>query len=155
MKVALFIPCYIDQFYPGVGIATLELLERLGVTVSYPEKQTCCGQPMANAGFEHLTGACNDHFIENFSGYDYIVSPSGSCVLHVKEHLHSDSLANEAMNIRTRVFELTEFLVDVVNLEEEAETLHAAHVQQEPACDIDALSADVQMAGALLIRSAT
>ncbi len=116
MKVALFIPCYIDQFYPGVGIATLELLEKLGVTVSYPEKQTCCGQPMANAGFEHLTGSCNDHFIENFSGYDYIVSPSGSCVLHVKEHLHSDSLANEAMNIRTRVFELTEFLVDVVKV---------------------------------------
>ena len=66
-----------------------ELLEKYGVSVSYPEHQTCCGQPMANAGFEHLAGNCNDLFINNFSGFDYIVSPSGSCVLHVKDHLQS------------------------------------------------------------------
>jgi len=117
MKVALFIPCYIDQFYPQVGIATLELLEKLGVDVSYPEKQTCCGQPMANSGFEHLTGTCNDHFIENFSGYDYIVSPSGSCVLHIKDHLHSVHRESEAENIRSKVLELTEFLLDILKVE--------------------------------------
>lgn len=116
MKVALFVPCYIDQFYPGVGIATLELLEKQGIQVTYPEKQTCCGQPMANSGFEHLTGSCNDHFIENFKGYDYIVSPSGSCVLHVKEHLHSHTAKNDAITIRSQVFELTEFLVDVLEV---------------------------------------
>lgn len=116
MKVALFIPCYIDQFYPQVGIATVELLEKLGVTVSYPAKQTCCGQPMANAGFEHLTKSCDDHFVETFSGYDYIVSPSGSCVLHVKDHLHSTENETEATKIRSKVLELTEFLTGVLEV---------------------------------------
>lgn len=116
MKVAIFIPCYIDQFYPQVAIATLELLEKLGVTVSYPEKQTCCGQPMANAGFEHLTESGNTLFIENFSGYDYIVSPSGSCVLHIKDHLHSSVKEQEAISIRAKVYELTEFLTDVLQV---------------------------------------
>lgn len=117
MKVAIFIPCYVDQFYPQVGIATLELLEKLGVSVTYPEKQTCCGQPMANSGFEHLTGSCNDLFIENFSGFDYIVCPSGSCTLHIKDHLHSSAHEKEALSIRTRVMELTEFLTDVLKVE--------------------------------------
>ncbi len=54
MKIALFVPCYIDQFYPQVAIATLELLEKFGMEVSVPEKQTCCGQPMANSGFAYL-----------------------------------------------------------------------------------------------------
>lgn len=77
MKVALFIPCYVDQFYPNAGIATYQLLVKLGVEVTYPAGQTCCGQPMANSGFEHLTTGCNALFIDNFSGFDYIVSPSG------------------------------------------------------------------------------
>lgn len=120
MKVALFIPCYIDQFYPKVGIATLELLEKLGVSVTYPENQTCCGQPMANSGFEHLATACNTKFIENFSGFDYVVCPSGSCVLHVKDHLHSAMEAEEeaATHLRARVYELTEFLTDILALKE-------------------------------------
>jgi L-lactate dehydrogenase complex protein LldE len=50
MQAALLVPCYIDMFYPHVGIATLELLEKLGVDVAYPKDQTCCGQPMANSG---------------------------------------------------------------------------------------------------------
>lgn len=117
MKVALFVPCYVDQFYPNAAIATLELLEKLGCEVHYPKNQTCCGQPMANSGYEHLTGGCNNLFIDNFSGYDYIVCPSGSCTLHIKEHLHSQE--NEAMagDIRKRVFELTEFLVDILRIE--------------------------------------
>lgn len=117
MKVAIFIPCYVDQFYPQVGIATLELLEKYGVFVSYPENQTCCGQPMANAGFEHLTETCTELFIRNFSGYDYIVAPSGSCVLHVKDHLHAQSMENEAKEIRERIFELTEFLTDILDVQ--------------------------------------
>ena len=117
MKVAIFIPCYIDQFYPQVGIATLELLEKYGVSVSYPEKQTCCGQPMANAGFEHLTEPCNELFIENFSGYDYIVSPSGSCVLHIKDHLHSHYTRTKQLTSGKDIFELTEFLTDILKVE--------------------------------------
>jgi Fe-S oxidoreductase len=59
MRVALFVPCYVDQFYPQAAIASLELLEKYGCEVSYPKNQTCCGQPMANSGFEHLSGGCN------------------------------------------------------------------------------------------------
>ena len=118
MKVALFVPCYVDQFYPKAAIATLELLEKLGVEVHYPKNQTCCGQPMANSGYEHLTTGCNNLFIDNFSGYDYIVCPSGSCTLHIKEHLHSPEKEEQAVDIRKRVYELTEFLVDVLNVKE-------------------------------------
>jgi L-lactate dehydrogenase complex protein LldE len=115
MKVGLFIPCYIDQFYPQVAIATLRLLEKVGCDVSYPLQQTCCGQPMANSGFEHLTGGCNENFVRNFADCDYIVSPSGSCTLHIKHHLHA---ANEevATGIRSRIYELTEFLTDIVKV---------------------------------------
>lgn len=115
MKVGLFIPCYIDQFYPRVAIATLKLLEQVGCEVDYPLQQTCCGQPMANSGFEHLTAGCNDNFVRNFSGYDYIVSPSGSCTLHIKDHLHATN-ESEATAIRSRIYELTEFLTDVVKV---------------------------------------
>jgi L-lactate dehydrogenase complex protein LldE len=117
MIVGLFIPCYIDQFYPGAAIATLQLLEKLGVTVVYPPKQTCCGQPMANSGYEHLTTGCNELFIDNFSGFDYIVSPSGSCILHIKDHLHSQGRENEAVQVRRKVYELTEFLTDILKVD--------------------------------------
>lgn len=117
MTVALFVPCYIDQFYPQVAIATLQVLEKAGVTVVYPPKQTCCGQPMANSGFEHLTGPCNTLFVENFAGFDYIVCPSGSCTLHVKEHLHDAKNEERAAYIREHVYELTEFLTDIVQVE--------------------------------------
>jgi L-lactate dehydrogenase complex protein LldE len=118
MKIALFIPCYIDQFYPQVARATLLLLEKLGCTVVYPLNQTCCGQPMANAGYAHLSGGCDANFIRNFTDYEYIVSPSGSCTLHIKQHLHGQNKADErdAAQIRGRVFELTEFLTDVLKI---------------------------------------
>jgi L-lactate dehydrogenase complex protein LldE len=116
MKVALFVPCYVDQFYPSVAVATLELLEKQGITVIYPDKQTCCGQPMANAGFEHLTHATNELFVENFNGCDYIVSPSGSCVLHVKHHLESQKNPAAASSIQKKIYELSEFLTDVLQV---------------------------------------
>ena len=117
MTVALFIPCYVNQFYPEAAKATLQLLQKLGVDVVYPPKQTCCGQPMANSGFEHLSQGCNELFIENFSGFDYIVAPSASCVLHVKDHLHSKTNEEHAQAIRTKVYELVEFLTDVLKVE--------------------------------------
>jgi L-lactate dehydrogenase complex protein LldE len=118
MTVGLFIPCYVDQFYPNAAIATLRLLEKLGVNVVFPLKQTCCGQPMANSGFSHLTKGCDELFVKNFSGLDYIVSPSGSCVLHIKDHLHDDKREQEAMHIRSNIYELTEFLIDILKVEE-------------------------------------
>jgi L-lactate dehydrogenase complex protein LldE len=117
MTVGLFIPCYVNQFYPKAAIATLQLLEKQGVNVVYPMHQTCCGQPMANSGFEHLTGDCDELFVKNFSSFDYIVSPSGSCVLHVKDHLHDDKHEAEATAIRGKIYELVEFLTDVLKVD--------------------------------------
>lgn len=117
MLVGLFIPCYVNQFYPKVGIATYELLQKLGCTVEFPLDQTCCGQPMANSGYEHLTKGCDKNFIDNFSKYDYIVCPSGSCVLHVKDHLHDEKREELASKMRKGVYELTEFITDVLKVE--------------------------------------
>lgn len=116
MKVGLFIPCYIDQFYPAVAIATYQLLKKLGCDVGYPMDQTCCGQPMANSGFSGLTKGCDVNFVKNFGGFDYIVAPSGSCVLHIKEHLKEGADPSELEKIRQSVYELTEFLVDVLKV---------------------------------------
>lgn len=116
MKVGLFVPCYVDQFYPKVAIATLQLLEKFGCDVFYPTSQTCCGQPMANSGFNSMTGGCNKNFIQNFTGCDYVVGPTGSCVLHIKEHMHSVERSEEATHIRNHVYELTEFLTDVLKV---------------------------------------
>ena len=118
MHIGLFIPCYIDQFYPGVGISTYRLLKKLGCEVDYPLDQSCCGQPMSNSGFSALSKGCDANFIRNFKGYDYIVAPSGSCVLHVKEHLQgSEDQGEAAGHIRAHIYELTEFLVDVLQVQ--------------------------------------
>ena len=117
MQVALFIPCYIDQLYPNVGIATLQLLEKLGCDVTFPLEQTCCGQPMANSGFASSSNGCDTNFVKNFSSFDYIVAPSGSCVLHVKEHLKDEAHPEKAVQIRKNIYELTEFLTDVLKVE--------------------------------------
>ena len=109
MRVALFVPCYIDQFYPQVAIASLELLEKLGCEVIVPRDQTCCGQPMANSGFASETRGCDTNFTNNFEGFDYIVGPSGSCVLHLKEH-------HPSLKIRESVYEICEFLTDVLKV---------------------------------------
>ena len=109
MRVALFVPCYIDQFYPQVAVASLELLEKLGCEVIVPQDQTCCGQPMANSGFASSTTGCDTNFSNNFEGFDYIVGPSGSCVLHLKEHHSSEK-------IRNSVFEICEFLTDILKI---------------------------------------
>jgi L-lactate dehydrogenase complex protein LldE len=109
MRVALFVPCYIDQFYPQVAVASLELLEKLGCEVIVPTDQTCCGQPMANSGFASSTDGCDANFTNNFEGFDYIVGPSGSCILHLKEHHPSEK-------IRNSVYEICEFLTDVLKV---------------------------------------
>ncbi|MHA7130871.1 (Fe-S)-binding protein [Algoriphagus namhaensis] len=118
IQIALFIPCYVDQFYPQVGIAALGVLEKLGCHVSYPLDQTCCGQPMANAGYERDTVGTTRHFIETFKDYDYVVCPSGSCVLHVKEHSPKvQGLEKAQMALHDKIFEFTEFLTDVLKVD--------------------------------------
>lgn len=116
MTVALFVPCYIDQFYPRVAVATLRLLERLGCEVAFPEGQTCCGQPMANAGFEVESRKAMRRYVEAFAPYDYVVAPSGSCVLHVREHYDALEQTPDVRHARERTFELCQFLTDVLDV---------------------------------------
>ena len=118
IKVGLFIPCYIDQFYPQVGVATFELLEKLGLDVYYPSEQTCCGQPLANSGAEKDAIPVYKNFVRNFSGFDYIVSPSGSCVYHVKKHYNIIRQTEEVQKVRKSTFELCEFIVDVLKVDD-------------------------------------
>jgi L-lactate dehydrogenase complex protein LldE len=117
MRLGLFIPCYIDAFFPEVGIATLELLERLGHEVVYPRDQTCCGQPMANSGFNAECVDTEALFVRNFSGFDYIVAPSGSCVHHVRDNFDAIEQTAEVREVRARTYELVEFLHDVLKPE--------------------------------------
>ena len=118
MKVGLFIPCYVDAFFPEVGIATLELLERLGLEVAYPLDQTCCGQPMANSGCHGDAAAAEALFVRNFAGFEYVVGPTGSCVHHVREHLTAIPQTDAVRRVRARVYELVEFLHDVLGVRE-------------------------------------
>lgn len=116
-RVGLFIPCYIDQFYPHVGLATVELLEQLGVEVDFPEAQTCCGQPMANTGCTADALPLARRFVEIFAPYDAVVSPSGSCVAMVRAHYHEYFHHDAAYeSLRGRIFELCEYLVDVLKV---------------------------------------
>lgn len=117
-RIGLFIPCYIDQFYPKVGVATLELLQKLGQEVCYPLKQTCCGQPLANTGAEKEAIPVYQNFVNNFSEFDYVVTPSGSCAYHVKEHFDILKQTPEVKKVRQNTYELCEFIVDVLKVED-------------------------------------
>jgi L-lactate dehydrogenase complex protein LldE len=90
MKVALFAPCFIDQLYPHVAIAALQVLERLGVAVAVPEGAVCCGQPAANAGLEHDGDGALARFVATFAPYDRVIVLSGSCAMHVRQHATAD-----------------------------------------------------------------
>ena len=114
MRIGLFIPCYIDAFFPEVGIATLELLERFGHVVAYPHDQTCCGQPMANSGFNAEAAGAEALFVCNFSGFDYVVAPSGNCVHHVRDNFDAIEQTDVVKVVRARTYELVEFLHDIL-----------------------------------------
>lgn len=120
MRVGLFIPCYIDQCYPQVGMAMVRVLERLGVTdLDFPEAQTCCGQPMSNTGCTDSAAPLAKRFVEIFQGYDYVVAPTGSCVAMVRLHF-SELLGQSAelTALQSRTYELCEFLTDVLGVKE-------------------------------------
>lgn len=116
MKVGLFIPCYIDAIYPEVGIATLTLLEKLGVEVGFPLEQTCCGQPMTNEGDFESAKAAEELFVKNFKDFDYVVGPAGSCVKQVRVHYDKLEQTEEVKKVRSHTYELVEFLHDVLQI---------------------------------------
>jgi len=115
--VALFVPCYVDQLYPQVAVATLRLLERHGCTVVFPEAQTCCGQPMSNSGEAAAAAPLCRHFLETFARYEHVVAPSGSCVGMVR-HQFADLVPGHPLleKVRGSTFELCEYLYDVLGL---------------------------------------
>lgn len=115
MKVGLFIPCYVDAVYPEVGLATYKLLRHVGVDVAYPLKQTCCGQPMANAGFEKKAIPLASKFEELFKEFDYVVAPSVSCTAFVR--INYPRLLNHECTTAAKAMDVVEFLHDVVKVD--------------------------------------
>jgi len=122
-RVALFITCINDVMYPPTGRATVQLLERLGCTVEFPREQTCCGQMTTNTGYFDESVPTVRSYVKAFSDYDYVVSPSGSCTAAVRDqhpviaqHSRDQGLVREVEAIHQRVFDVPEFLVDVLGV---------------------------------------
>ncbi|MEJ1201884.1 MULTISPECIES: (Fe-S)-binding protein [unclassified Streptomyces] len=127
MRVALFATCVNDALYPSTAIATVKVLERLGVEVDFPAAQTCCGQPQYNTGYRRATEPLVRRMARAFEGYDHVVTPSGSCVAMVRDNYprigaravaegRGGELADAAASLVPHVHELTEFLVDVLGV---------------------------------------
>jgi L-lactate dehydrogenase complex protein LldE len=116
-KIGLFIPCYVDQLYPRVGLATLRVLRGLGLDVEFPEEQTCCGQPMANSGCADAARPLAERFLRIFGKYEHVVAPSGSCVSMVRNHYDQWLEGKPGFDrLRANTFELCEYLVDVARV---------------------------------------
>ncbi|MBA2250941.1 MAG: (Fe-S)-binding protein [Chitinophagaceae bacterium] len=129
MKIQLFIPCFIDQLYPETAFNMVKVLEKACCEVSYNTNQTCCGQPAFNAGFWNEARTVATKFIKDFSGEEYIVAPSASCVGFVKNYysklFENSSLHNQVKDISGRIFEFSSFLTDVLKIENFGATLNA------------------------------
>ncbi|MEN4446669.1 (Fe-S)-binding protein [Mycobacterium sp. SM3041] len=125
MRIALFATCLADAMFPAAAIATVRLLERLGHQVEFPAGQTCCGQMHVNTGYLREAVPLVRNHVEAFGGFDAIVAPSGSCVGSVR-HQHAmvarragdDQLATQAESVAAHTFELSEFLVDVLGVDD-------------------------------------
>ncbi|MGW4125699.1 (Fe-S)-binding protein [Nocardia sp. NPDC004711] len=140
MKIALFVTCLVESMFPDVGKATVTLLERLGHEVVVPPAQTCCGQMHINTGYpDAALGLVRNH-VDAFTGYDAIVAPSASCVGSVR-HQHAmvarragdAGLATETTSVADRTWELSEFLTDVLGVEDVG--AHYPHrVTYHPTC---------------------
>jgi L-lactate dehydrogenase complex protein LldE len=122
MSAALFVPCYIDQFYPHVAIAALTVLERLGVQVDVPEGAACCGQPSANAGFARDGHSTIERFVDIYAPYERIIVLSGSCAVHVRLHAgevvaHGGRADDAGRRVAERTTEFCSFLYDELGVD--------------------------------------
>jgi L-lactate dehydrogenase complex protein LldE len=122
MNVQLFIPCFVDQLYPQTAFSMVKVLEKAGCTVQYNTNQTCCGQPAFNAGFWDDARQVCTKFLKDFSGADYVVAPSASCVGFIRNYypklFDNSSHHNEVKDLQKRTFELSEFLVNVLQVDD-------------------------------------
>ena len=121
--VTLFIQCLVDGIYPEVGEAVVAIFRKLGVNLTCPDQQTCCGQPAFNAGYQREARVAARRFIDIFESAEAIVCPSGSCVTMVRHHypqLFADDAAwlQRARQVAARTFELTEYLVDILGVDD-------------------------------------
>jgi L-lactate dehydrogenase complex protein LldE len=120
MKVHLFVPCFVDQLYPEAAFNTVKVLERAGCMVKYNIEQTCCGQPAFNAGYWDNSRKVCDKFIRDFINADYVVMPSASCAGFIRNYYNSiydnSSSQKEIKELQNRVYELSDFLVNVLNV---------------------------------------
>jgi L-lactate dehydrogenase complex protein LldE len=122
-RVSLFVTCLVDQLFPKVGMAMVEVLERLGYTVDFPENQTCCGQPAFNSGYRAEARAVARHFLDVFQEAEYIVTPSGSCASMAGHHFaelfqKEPETLERARALGQRVWEFSKFLVEVAGVED-------------------------------------
>ena len=125
MRVALFVPCYVDLINPEVGVSVVRVLRKLGVEVIYPEGQTCCGQPAFNSGFFNEARSLAGRFLDVFEGerWDYVVCPSGSCTTMVSHYypflMHDMPDERErSESLGHRVREFSDFLVNVLGVKD-------------------------------------
>ncbi|WP_026571232.1 MULTISPECIES: (Fe-S)-binding protein [Sediminibacillus] len=129
MKVSIFITCLGDVFYVNAGKATVELLERYGCEVDFPETQTCCGQPAYNSGYHEKTKAAAKNMITAFAHSKYVVCPSGSCayMFHEYEELLQDEpdWKEKATALKRKTYELTQFLTEILQIENTGAEFHA------------------------------
>lgn len=116
-RVALFIPCYVDRFFPDAGEATVRILRRAGVVPDFPDGQTCCGQPAFNSGYWDDARRVVRHFCDVFREYRWIVCPSGSCAAMCRNFFGHLDPQPEVVDVGARVYELCEFLVDVLGVD--------------------------------------
>jgi len=110
-RAALFVTCLADTLYPAVGIATVTVLERLGLEVGFPREQTCCGQMHFNAGYVDEARVLARRFVDVFAGEPVVVTPSASCAAHVREHV-PELVPGGARGVPDAVLELSQFLTD-------------------------------------------
>ncbi|NLA29430.1 MAG: (Fe-S)-binding protein [Propionibacterium sp.] len=123
MTVGLFITCVNDVMFPQTGQAVVTILERLGCKVEFPRAQTCCGQMTTNTGYYDESIPTVKQYVKAFSGYDYVVAPSGSCTAAVR-HQHpmlaqktgDQGLIRDVDQVATKLFDLPEFLIDVLGV---------------------------------------
>ena len=131
MRVGLFVPCYVDQMYPDVAISTVEVLERLGVKVEFPQAQTCCGQPMANTGCTDQTAPLAHRAADIFAPFTHVVCPSGSCTSMMRHHYDDYFKDRDDQGLRGKTYELCEFLHDILKVEKlEAKFPHRVGLHQ-------------------------
>lgn len=121
MKVAFFPGCMVDMFYPEVGMAAVRVLEHLGCDVVLPDNQVCCGQPFFNSGYSDAAKPMMKNVIDAYQGYETIVSLTGSCAYAIKgEYQHflenDDEYSRKLAAISSRIYEFTEFIVDVLGM---------------------------------------